>query len=162
MVCKPKYSMTTLGSRAAPDCCTGQSKGRYCGRAHVQSQSLSLVTVICPGYYCITFLETPHLLVKFIMWRLRFCYFQILAMLPQVLFTMCCAFFFVNQNLWKIKDRKDATTAILQVCNKIVFTLRILTPTVLCNFWKERLEWQKQGPLGNQDISFSWYYIVVV
>ena len=87
VVRKPKYSMTALGSRAAPDCRTDIA------RTHVQSQLLSLVTVICPGYYCTTFLENPHLLVKFIMWRLQFCYFQILAMLPQVLFTMCCAFF---------------------------------------------------------------------
>ena len=32
-------SMTSLGSRAAPDCRTGQSKGRYCARA-LQSYSL--------------------------------------------------------------------------------------------------------------------------
>ena len=36
--------MTALGSRAAPDCRTGQSKGRY--RARVQSQSLSLFGTI--------------------------------------------------------------------------------------------------------------------
>ena len=29
VVCKPKYSMTALGSRAALDCGTGQSKGRF-------------------------------------------------------------------------------------------------------------------------------------
>jgi hypothetical protein len=32
-------SMTSLGSRAAPDCRTGQNKGRYCARA-LQSYSL--------------------------------------------------------------------------------------------------------------------------
>ena len=40
VVCKPKYSMTLLCSTAAPDCRTGQSKGRYLAR--VQSQSLLL------------------------------------------------------------------------------------------------------------------------
>ena len=30
VVCKPKVSMTSLCSTAAPNCHTGQSKGRYC------------------------------------------------------------------------------------------------------------------------------------
>ena len=38
MVCKPKYSITALGLRAAPDCCTGQSKGRY----HVSPRSVTV------------------------------------------------------------------------------------------------------------------------
>ena len=55
VVYKPKYSMTTLDSRTAPDCRTSQSKGRYCTHAH----SIPVVVIV---YFCIFPCSKRHLI----------------------------------------------------------------------------------------------------
>ena len=50
---KPKVTMTSLCLTAAPDCCNGQSKGRYGKR-----ERSILVIVVAPK--CLFFIEQIH------------------------------------------------------------------------------------------------------